>query len=101
LDHALERAANMALTGWLKQEHFGFLAQRIRNFHASINPAIDSTLESARANAEMSAIRHALAMAGGNKSVAAEILKVDRGVLYEKAKKYGLFPSENTSGNKR
>jgi transcriptional regulator with PAS, ATPase and Fis domain len=90
LDHALERAANMALSGYLMREHFDFLELRMLNKQLPEIGEIDFSLESIRGRAEKEGIRQALAKAGGNKSVAADILRIDRSVLYDKTKKYGI-----------
>ena len=90
LDHALERASNMAQTGLLLPEHFDFLALRIHGRKNNEAAEHDSSLESIRCKAEKEAICSALAKAGGNKSVAADMLRIDRSVLYDKTKKYGI-----------
>ena len=90
LDHALERASNMALTGMLTLEHFDFLELRVYGKQQSDSSEHDYSLESIRSKAEKEAIRMALAKARGNKSVAADILRIDRSVLYDKSKKYDI-----------
>jgi DNA-binding NtrC family response regulator len=48
------------------------------------------SLDAIRIKVEKQAILQALTKAGGNKSVAAESLGIDRSVLYDKIKKYGI-----------
>lgn len=90
LDHALERASNMALSGLLMLEHFDFLELRMHGKKTADDVDQDFSLESVRNKAEKEAIRVALTKAGGNKSVAADLLKIDRSVLYDKTKKHGI-----------
>lgn len=48
------------------------------------------TLREVRAQAETMAIRKVMQHCGGNKSEAAQILGIDRSILYEKLKRYGI-----------
>jgi transcriptional regulator with PAS, ATPase and Fis domain len=89
LENCLERGFNSALTGELKLEHFDFLHPR-----AGIYPAPESanhlSLRESKETAEKKAILHALKQANGNKKLAAEMLEIDRSVLYDKIKKYQI-----------
>ena len=56
----------------------------------SQKPASISSLKEVRSRAERAAIQQALEACGGNKTEAAERLGVDRSILYDKIKKFGL-----------
>lgn len=89
LEHVIEQAAVITKTGQLKKEHFEYLFSRI----FLSNNLIDSenqTLEYAREMAEAQAIIRVLAKTKGNKTLAAEELKIHRTALYEKIKKYNI-----------
>ena len=90
LDHALERVANETLSGYLKQEQFDFLRLRMLARQKPEQDSADLSLDSIRARVEKDAIHQALVKAGGNKSIAAGFLGIDRSVLYDKAKKYSI-----------
>lgn len=88
LEHVLERAANSVLSGYLKIEHFNFM----RIFQADNQDRDNQTLslEGIRTKAEREAIIKAVVEAGGNKTLASVILKIDRSVLYDKIRKYKI-----------
>jgi len=89
LEHVLERAANMALSDYLAIEHFDFFLPRlVKDTLGGGEP--DGGLEDVRARAEREAIVQALIKAGMNKKTAAQLLKIDRSVLYDKMRKYGI-----------
>jgi DNA-binding NtrC family response regulator len=52
--------------------------------------ALCCTLREAREHAEKLAIQRMLEVCGGNKKEAAERLEIDRSILYDKIKRYGL-----------
>lgn len=87
LEHSIERAANMALSGKLSLEHFENIVLRVENENA--NPVKSAGLSSTRAKAEKDAIIEALAQAGSI-AKASKILHIHRSVLYDKIKKYGI-----------
>ncbi len=89
LDHALERVSNEVLCGILTIENFDFIIKRIASSEAISPSNNDLSLEELRANVEHTAIKKALLQAKGNKTVAAQILGIDRSVLYDKIRKYG------------
>lgn len=93
LEHALERAANVALSDYLNVEHFDFFVPRILKDNSRGAAGIGEAgtgLENVRARAEREAIVSALIKAKMNKKLASELLKIDRSVLYDKMKKYGI-----------
>jgi DNA-binding NtrC family response regulator len=52
--------------------------------------SLEDGLRSATAKLERRLIERALAAAGGNRTRAAEILKINRRLLYDKLREYGL-----------
>lgn len=93
LEHVIERAANMVFSGVLTKEYFDFLYLRCneRKSEKSIRFGEINTLEEYKSHAEKEAITRALAKSNGNKKEAAQLLKIDRSVLYDKLKKYKIF----------
>lgn len=83
LEHVLERAANMVLSGRLTIDCF-------KNLQAKLDTDIDKTLVSAKSLAERNYILEALAQAHGNVAKACGILNVSRSTLYEKIRRYNL-----------
>ncbi|MFZ5643662.1 MAG: sigma-54 interaction domain-containing protein [Bacillota bacterium] len=90
LEHVLERAANMVLAGNLDLESFEFFLPRMFKGGSTTNAEARTCLEEVRFKAERDAIMQALVSTGGNKKRASELLKIDRSVLYDKIKKYGI-----------
>jgi len=92
LEHILERAANMAQSDQLEIGHFEFFFPRVVGQRNPVAPKRQGTpcLEEVRAAAEREAIIQALADANRNKKLASKILNIDRSVLYDKMKKYGI-----------
>lgn len=62
-------------------------------YTASASPSSDtiSTLKQVRSQAERFAILRALELCNGNKTAVAERLGIDRSILYDKMKRYGLL----------
>ncbi|MBI5419524.1 MAG: sigma 54-interacting transcriptional regulator [Deltaproteobacteria bacterium] len=90
LQNVLERAAAMARGDVLLPEHIPpHLLLAVANAGKEVTPG---SLASAKAEAERSAILAALKASRGNKSRAAEILRIHRVKLYEKMKRYGIPP---------
>ncbi|MFC1476166.1 helix-turn-helix domain-containing protein, partial [Candidatus Zixiibacteriota bacterium] len=86
LRNVLERALILSDGGPIKEDMLGFLPpSRIDEPKAT---GADTTLGLERQEKQM--IEDALRQAGGNKSKAAEILRITRRVLYTKLKKYGI-----------
>lgn len=88
LEHVLERAANNVLTGYLQIEHFNFM--RIFQRESLSVHEESFSLEEIRTKAEREAIIKAMTEAGGNKTLASELLKIDRSVLYDKIRKHKI-----------
>jgi DNA-binding NtrC family response regulator len=103
LQNGLERAVAMSPRGVLRPEHFP--AHLLRYAHGVRKEATPGTAEadgeetwakppgslaSVKAEAERSAILSALAAVGGNRTRAAELLRIHRVKLHEKIKRYGI-----------
>lgn len=91
LEHVLERACVAAGAGELTVRDFDFLLERmLRN--AAQNQSIDvvENLQEKTAKAEREEIIKALVQTNGNKTKTAQILGIDRTVLYQKIKKYQI-----------
>ena len=87
LEHVLERAAVMVPAGILELEHFKFFLSRM--LHA--DPVRNSNaLQDQKRKAECEAIQNALLATNGNKTKAAQLLKIPRSLLYEKIKRYEI-----------
>lgn len=94
LEHVMERAAVMAISGELTLAHFEYLLPRMlgdtdigkaNNINSSIG------LDTVKDVAEKQAILNALAKAKGNKTAAANELHIHRTVLYDKMRKHGIL----------
>jgi len=90
LEHALERAANSVQTGYIQLRDLDFIARRI-NSTFDLAGDMPVSMEDIKARAEKEAIIQALRKTNGNKKLAAELLKIDRTVLYDKIKKHRIF----------
>lgn len=91
LEHVIERAAVIAVSGKLGMEHFDYLLPRILEaVSADARDATGPSLEDAKETAEKQAIVKALLKANGNKTLAAGELNIHRTVLHSKIKKYGI-----------
>ena len=88
LENAIERAFNYAISGQLEIEHFAHFSQRIAKSKGL--PGDDMSLHDLVGRVEKDAIIRALKLSNGSKSKAAELLQIDRSVLYEKIKKHGI-----------
>ena len=103
LQNGLERAVAMSPREVLRPEHFP--AHLLRFAHGARKEATPGTavadgeeawarppgsLASVKAEAERSAILSALAAVGGNRTRAAELLRIHRVKLHEKIKRYGI-----------
>jgi DNA-binding NtrC family response regulator len=103
LQNGLERAVAMSPREVLRPEHFPALLLRFG--HGVRKEAIPAaagadgeetsanapgSLASVKAEAERFAILSALAAAGGNKTKAADLLRIHRVKLHEKIKRYGI-----------
>ncbi len=96
LHNVLERAVAMARDEVLLPEHLP--PQLLRASSAPAKAVVPGSLASAKADAEKIAIETALKAARGNKSRAADLLRIHRVKLYEKMKRYGLPPDGFRNG---
>lgn len=105
LRHTIERASVLVGAGLILPEHVGSCIgqggteQRASAFtyHTQGAWSIDSgtdviPLDEARKQAERAQICKALEKTSGNKTMAAKLLGIDRSILYDKLRKYDLFP---------
>jgi len=83
----LERAVILADGGRIDESMLGFLPPSGKE---EVKPSV-SPGATGLEDRERQMIEAALAQAGGNKSKAADILKITRRVLYTKLKKYGMI----------
>jgi len=94
LRHVIQRACVLTGTGILTRDDFDFFIRKTKKAKPDVQHDedfdVELTLESAKSKAEIKAIRSALIKTGYNKSKAAEILDIDRTVLYTKMKKYEI-----------
>lgn len=94
LENAIERAVILCDGNIITLEHFVLDRQLISASIKSVQPIIDGTLESVAKEAlrvaESQRIRDVLRETKGNKSKAAEILKVSYKTLLTKIKEYGI-----------
>lgn len=90
LEHSLERAANMVLSGVLGIEQFSNLILRIKTENIQQIQNDTDSLSSLRDKVEREAIIEVLRKTNMNVRLAASILKIHKSVLYEKIKKYGI-----------
>lgn len=88
LENTIERAANLALQGNLRLEHFEHFLLRVKKERHQ--PENEADLESVRSKAEKETIIRVLAQTNANISAAARILGINRSVLYERLRKYNL-----------
>lgn len=90
LENILERVANNVHKSVLTPEHFIFLAERIRDRKMNANECEANDFKSMKERLEKQSIIEALKKCGGNKKKAAELLNLDRSVLYDKIRKYSI-----------
>jgi two-component system response regulator AtoC len=89
LEHCLERALILSRSGAILREHIELSAgPASKDSMDSFSP--EEGLHSAVAKLERHLIERALLSAGGNRTRAAEILKINRRLLYDKLGEYGL-----------
>ena len=94
LQNGLERAVAMSPREELRPEHFpGHL---LRFAHGARKAGGAGSLASVKAEAERSAILSALAAVGGNRTRAAELLRIHRVKLHEKIKRHGIAGPSGT-----
>jgi len=89
LENCVERAFNYVTGSVVEARHIVLPGQE--SLRAQL-PAIPEgeTLKEVRGRAEKTAIQQMLQVCGGNKKETAERLGIDRSILYDKMKRYGL-----------
>ena len=90
LEHILERAANVALSGRLNVYHFERFIPRLVDGTPSKPMEKFANLNDLKVRLERDAIINVLQMTKGNKKRAAEILQIDRSLLYKKMSRYKI-----------
>jgi transcriptional regulator with PAS, ATPase and Fis domain len=90
LEHLLERAANVALSGYLNVYHFERFVPRLLDGTPSKPIKKFANLNDLRIKLEKDAIINVLKTTKGNKKRAAEIFQIDRSVLYKKISRYKI-----------
>ena len=89
LEHCLERALILSRAGKILREHMELSASPSAG-DPTDSFSLDDGLRGAVAKLERRLIERALASSGGNRTRAAEILKINRRLLYDKLREYGL-----------
>jgi DNA-binding NtrC family response regulator len=89
LEHCLERALILSRSGVILREHVE-LSAKLSAENPPESFSVADGLHSAVAKLERQLIERALAAAAGNRTRAAEILKINRRLLYDKLREYGL-----------
>jgi two-component system, NtrC family, response regulator AtoC len=89
LEHCMERALILSRSGIILREHVESPASMQANDPID-SFSLDDGLHGAVAKLERKLIEKALAAAAGNRTKAAEILKINRRLLYDKLREYGL-----------
>lgn len=101
LEHVIQRLAAVKASGQVEMEDCAFLVRKARPAPQQWMPDyLPVTLSDTRRDAEREAIVAALKAAGGNKTAAAQMLDIDRSMLYYKIKKLGIQTSELFGGNR-
>jgi len=88
LENAVERAIGLCLTGLLDLSHFEWLMPKIQKPFRITNA--QDIIKEAKATAERHVILKILHETGGNKKKAAEMLHMDRSLLYQKMRRLGI-----------
>jgi two-component system, NtrC family, response regulator AtoC len=89
LEHCLERALILSGSGVILRDHLEFSTGPMAADPIDSIP-IEDGLHSAVEKLERRLIERALMAAGGNRTRAAEILKINRRLLYDKLREFGL-----------
>jgi DNA-binding NtrC family response regulator len=89
LEHCLERALILGRSGVIRREDVALDAGPPAPDPVNSFP-LEEGLHAAVARLERGMIERALAASGGNRTRAAEILKINRRLLYDKLREYGL-----------
>jgi DNA-binding NtrC family response regulator len=94
LEHALERALVLSRTGMIRAEHL--TAQPVSTSSGNLDAEIfdkvplDIGLHEAVTLLERRLLERALAAFGGNRSRAADLLKINRRLLYDRLREFGI-----------
>lgn len=90
LENCIERAFTYATEGIIDTKHIDLPLPQ-EGEKSDMGPGwLNCTLKEARDHAEKMAIKRMLEVCGGNKKETAERLGIDRSILYDKIKRYGL-----------
>jgi DNA-binding NtrC family response regulator len=89
LEHCMERALILSRSGTILRDHVE-LSDPLPPENPMDAFTLEDGLHGAVAKLERRLIEKALANAGGNRTRAAEILKINRRLLYDKLREYGL-----------
>jgi len=89
LEHCMERALILSRSGVILRDHVEVSAS-LPAADSMDSFSLDDGLHGAVAKLECRLIEKALANASGNRTRAAEILKINRRLLYDKLREYGL-----------
>lgn len=88
LENAVERAVGLCLTGLLDLSHFEWLMPKLQKPFRITNT--QDLIKEAKAAAERNVILTILHETGGNITKAAEMLQMDRSLLYQKMRRLGI-----------
>lgn len=88
LEHVLERAAYLCKTHIIELKNCKFFMDRLEKKPVLLQK--EDTLKAVTHESEKAVIQEALKKSGGNKSKAAQILQINRSLLYTKIKKYNI-----------
>jgi two-component system, NtrC family, response regulator AtoC len=89
LEHALERALVLARGEIIRPEHFS-LAPGIETANMFDNIPLDLGLHEAVSRLERRLLERALEASAGNRSRAADLLKINRRLLYDRLREFGI-----------
>jgi DNA-binding NtrC family response regulator len=90
LEHALERALVLSHGGRIAPEHLALATETRPAPDVLAGVPFDKGMHEAVAELERRLIERALAAAGGNRTRAAQILKINRRLLYDKLRELGI-----------
>lgn len=91
LENCIERAFTYATEGVIDTKHIDLPLPPEGTGNEQGPGWLNCTLKEARDHAEKMAIKRMLEVCGGNKKETAERLGIDRSILYDKIKRYGLI----------
>lgn len=91
LNNLLERSVIICNEDTLKPKHLGSFVSKVLENNIEQSLSADAPLEQVRRNAEINAIKQVLKLTKGNRSKAANMLKISRTSFYDKLKKYNIL----------